>query len=81
MKEEALIIYKTLKLIYNRNIDDVEQMFKGKVDEWLLDHLMDMKNESKTQQKDNTKAWVDFILRLDMDNLQLFTNHVKQNNL
>lgn len=75
--KEALIIHKTLKLIYNRNIDVVEQMFKGKVEEWLLDHLMDMKNEVKGQQKDNTRAWVDFILRLDMDNLQILTDYVR----
>jgi len=75
--KEALIIHKTLKLIYNRNIDDVEQMFKGKVEEWLLDHLIDMKNEVKGQQKDNTRAWVDFILRLDIDNLQILTDYVR----
>ena len=76
--KEALTIHKALKLIYNRNIDDVEQIYKGKVEEWLLDHLIEMKDEVKHQQKDNTKAWVDFILRLDMDNLQVFTKHVKQ---
>lgn len=78
---EAIIVHKALKLIYNRNIDDVEQIYKGKVDEWLLDHLMDMKNEVKGQQKDNTKAWVDFILRLDMDNLQILTDYVRQTHI
>lgn len=78
---EHIIIHKALKLIYNRDIDDVEQIFKGKVEEWLLDHLIDMKNEANHAQKDNTKAWVDFILKLDLDNLKVFTDHVKQTKL
>lgn len=76
--KEALIVHKALKLIYNRNIDVVAQIYKGRVEDWQLEHLIDMVKQSKRTQRDNTRAWVDFILCLDASNLQIFTDYVKQ---
>ena len=74
-------MHKIIVFIGNTNIDDVEKIYKGKVPDYMLSHLLDKKNEYKEYRDDNTKAWFDFIGNLDLNNSDIlfeFINNRKR---
>ena len=61
-------MHRILNFIYNNNIDIVEEVFKDKVSDGMLNHLLEKKERFKAERNDNIKAWFDFIGRLDGEN-------------
>lgn len=65
---ESIVMHRILNFIYNNNIDIVEEVFKDKVSDGMLNHLLEKKERFKAERNDNIKAWFDFIGRLDGEN-------------
>ena len=65
---ESIVMHRILNIIYNNNIDIVEEVFKNKVGTAMLNHLLNRKEYCKREFNDNTKAWMHFIGALDSDN-------------
>ena len=61
-------MHRILNFIYNNNIDIVDEVFKDKVSDGMLNHLLERKDRFKNERNDNIKAWFDFIGRLDGEN-------------
>lgn len=68
---KSIIMHKITVFIGNTNIDDVEKIYKGKVPDYMLSHLLDKKEEYKEYRNDNSKAWLDFIGNLDLNNSEI----------
>lgn len=70
-------MHKIVNFIYNTNIDEVENIFKGKVKDYMLSHLIDKKNECKEYRIDNNSvAWLDFIGNLDEQNSEILFDFI-----
>lgn len=69
-------MHKIVNFIYNTNIDDVENIYKGKVEDYMLSHLIDKKNEYKEYRNNNSLAWLDFIGNLDENNSEILFNYI-----
>lgn len=65
---EYIVMHRILNFIYNNNIDIVDEVFKDKVSDGMLNHLLERKDRFKNERNDNIKAWFDFIGRLDGEN-------------
>lgn len=66
MKIEEL--RKVLLFIYNKNIDVVEEIYKGKVGEGMCNHLVRKAKGYAQTYNNNTRAWMEFIGNLDIEN-------------
>lgn len=74
-------IRKLLRLQYNRSIDsEVLKIYSGKVDADMQDWLARkaayclLKGDG-----DNTYAWIEFILALDIDNTKIIVDYINGN--
>ena len=75
---KSIIMHKIIVFIGNTNIDEVEKIYKGKVPDYMLSHLLDKKEEYKEYRNDNTKAWFDFIGNLDLNNSDILFEFINQ---
>lgn len=74
MKVEEL--RKVLLFLYNKNIDVVEDIYKGKVGEGMLNHLISKAENYAQTYNNNTRAWMEFILHLDLENSLILIDHL-----
>lgn len=65
---ESIVMHRILNFVYNNNIDIVEEIYKDKVSNGMLEHLLSKKESFKKQRNDNIKAWFDFIGQLNDQN-------------
>lgn len=75
---KSIIMHKIIVFIGNTNIDEVEKIYKGKVPDYMLSHLLDKKEEYKEYRTDNTKAWFDFIGNLDLNNSDILFEFINE---
>lgn len=77
--KNSTFMHRLLNFIYNKNIDIVEEVFVNKVPDYLASHLIDKKNQYKSDRNDNTKAWLDFIGNLDNENSEILIQYITKN--
>ena len=75
---KSIVMHRILNFIYNTNIDEVKNIYSGKVPDYMLSHLIDKKNEYKEDRQDNIRAWFDFIGNLDADNSGILYDHINE---
>ena len=46
---ESIVMHRILNFIYNNNIDIVEEVFKDKVSDGMLNHLLEKKERFKAE--------------------------------
>ena len=73
---KSIIMHKIVVFILNTNIDDVKEIYEGKIPDYMLSHLLDKKEEYKEYRNDNTKAWLDFIGNLDENNSDILFDFI-----
>ncbi|MBE7686454.1 MULTISPECIES: hypothetical protein [Tenacibaculum] len=71
-----MIALKVFRFTYNENIDIIEKIYKDKVADYMLSHLIDKKNDYKETYQNNLKAWEEFILDLDQNNAEILDNYI-----
>ncbi|SOU86451.1 hypothetical protein [Tenacibaculum dicentrarchi] len=71
-----MIALKVFRFTYNENIDIIEKIYKDKVADYMLSHLIDKKNGYKETYQNNLKAWEEFILDLDPNNAEILDNYI-----
>lgn len=69
-------MHKICNFIYNNNIDLVEEIYRGKVSNYMLAHIIDKKNEYKEFRNNNSVAWLDFIGNLDKNNSEILFEYI-----
>lgn len=70
---------KLLKLIYNNPLtDEVDKIYAGNVDESMLAWLQEKACHCFEEQQHHTDAWIDFLLCLDHDYLQIVVEYVNE---
>lgn len=74
---KSIIMHKIVNFIYNTNVDEVENIYKGKVKDYMLGHLIDKKNKYKEYRiNNNSLAWLDFIGNLDEQNSEILFDFI-----
>jgi hypothetical protein len=73
---KSIIMHKIVVFVINTNIDDVKEIYKDKVPDYMLSHLLDKKEEYKEYRNDNTKSWLDFIGTLDENNSDILFDFI-----
>lgn len=73
---KSIVMHKIVNFIYNTNIDEVENIYKGKVKDYMLTYLIDKKNEYKERINNNSVAWLDFIGNLDEENSEILFDFI-----
>ncbi|WCC45991.1 hypothetical protein [Tenacibaculum finnmarkense] len=71
-----MIALKVFRFTYNENIDIIEKIYKDKVADYMLSHLIDKKNDYKETYQNNLKSWEEFILDLDQNNAKILDNYI-----
>ena len=74
--DNVTFMHKLLNFVYNKNIDEVETIFKDQVTDDMLKHLIEKKDEYQHDINDNTKAWLAFIGNLDTKNSEILTEYI-----
>lgn len=69
-----------MNFIHNNNIDIVEDVFKDKVSEGMLKHLLSKKQSIINSNKDNLNSWLEFIGRLDAENSEIMFDFINSKN-
>ena len=70
------ILAKVINFLYDKNIDLIPQIYGGKIDSYLVEHLLDKARRCREQHNDNTLGWVDFIQTLDGKNLSILEEYI-----
>ncbi len=74
---KSIIMHKIVNFIYNNNVDEIETIYKGKVSDYMLSHLISKKNGYKSQRNNNNaQAWLDFIGNLDENNSEILFDFI-----
>lgn len=73
---KSIVMHKICNFIYNNNIDLVEEIYRGKVPNYMLAHIIDKKNEYKEFRNNNAVAWLDFIGNLDQNNSEILFEYI-----
>ena len=73
-------LYTLVRIILNRDIRrEVPRIFQGKVDDemlqWMVDNSIGL---LKRQNNNNAAAWVDFLAKLDRENAEIVCEYVAQ---
>ncbi|QFG54505.1 hypothetical protein [Chryseobacterium sp.] len=76
---DSQFMHKLLNFLDYNNIDIVEDLYKGRVAGYMLEHLIQQKNRYK-EQGDNLKAWLNFIGYLDQANSNILVEEIIKNN-
>ena len=74
-------MHKICNFIYNKNIDIVEEIYQDKVPNYMLQHLIDKKNEYKNECINNSSAWLNFIGNLDENNSDILFDYIQNRKL
>ncbi len=69
-------LQKIILFIFNNNIDVVKEIYKNKIPEYMVSHLLDKASYYIESRNDNTLAWVDFIGNLDCKNVKILENYI-----
>ena len=79
---KSVIMHKICNFIYNTNIDAVAEIYQDRVPEYMLQHLLDKKNEYKERRENNNSvAWLDFIGNLDENNSDILFDYIQNRRL
>ncbi len=73
---KSTILHKIVNFIYNNSIDEIENIYKGKVSDYMLSHLLDKKEEYKIYRDDNG-----FYRNLDDKNSEILFEFIEKNNI
>lgn len=73
---KAQILHGIIRFLYSRNVDEIETIFKGKISDSVLSHLINKKNSYKLDNDDNLYAWFDFIGNLDNENSEILFDYI-----
>lgn len=76
--EENRLILNLLAFINNDNIDVIQNIFKGKVKDDVMQNLLDKMKSICNKNKDIRISWIDFIENLDKDNRIILEKYIFQ---
>lgn len=75
--ENTEFMRKLTRFIFNNNIDEVKTIFKDKVPNDLLNHLVEkIQTYNLERPNNNSGAWIKFITNLDNENAEIFSNYI-----
>ncbi len=78
MNSQILEIFqrKTMQFFWNENISIVKRIYKGKVEEYMFEHLVEKAEIYKENSETNLQAWFRFYFDLDSENLEILNNSI-----
>lgn len=76
MKKEVSPLLKVVLFINNENIDIIPRIYQGKIDDYLIDHLLQSARYYREVNNNNSLAWIEFIGNLDSKNRQILEDYI-----
>lgn len=75
-KEERDFLFRFVLFINNANIDIIPMIYQGKIDNYLIDHLLQSARYYRDVNNNNSLAWIEFISNLDSKNRQILEDYI-----
>lgn len=76
MKTEVSPVLKVVLFINNENIDIIPRIYQGKIDDYLIDHLLQSARYYREVNNNNSLAWIEFISNLDTKNRRILEDYI-----
>ena len=76
MKTEVSPLLKVVLFINNENIDIIPRIYQGKIDDYLIDHLLQSARYYREVNNNNSLAWIEFIGNLDSKNRLILEDYI-----
>ena len=76
MKTEVSPPLKVVLLLNNENIDIIPRIYQGKIDDYLIDHLLQSARYYREVNNNNSLAWIEFISNLDTKNRRVLEDYI-----
>lgn len=76
MKKEVSPLLKVVLFINNENIDIIPRIYQGKIDDYLIDHLLQSARYYREVNNNNSLAWIEFISNLDNKNRRILEDYI-----
>ncbi|WP_297974154.1 hypothetical protein [uncultured Capnocytophaga sp.] len=76
MKTEVSPLLKVVLFINNENIDIIPRIYQGKIDDYLIDHLLQSARYYREVNNNNSLAWIEFIGNLDTKNRRILEDYI-----
>lgn len=76
MKTEVSPLLKVVLFINNENIDIIPRIYQGKIDDYLIDHLLQSARYYREVNNNNSLAWIEFISNLDNKNRRILEDYI-----
>lgn len=76
MKTEVSPVLKVVLFINNENIDIIPRIYQGKIDDYLIDHLLQSARYYREVNNNNSLAWIEFISNLDTKNRGILEDYI-----
>ena len=75
-KEERDFLLRFVLFINNANIDIIPMIYQGKIDDYLIDHLLQSARYYREKSNNNSLAWIEFISNLDTKNRRILEDYI-----
>ena len=76
MKTEVSPLLKVVLFLNNENIDIIPRIYQGKIDDYLIDHLLQSARYYREVNNNNSLAWIEFISNLDNKNRRILEDYI-----
>ena len=76
MNTNGYVLAKVVSFLYNKNIDLIPKIYGGKIESYLVAHLLEKARYCREKHNDNTLGWVDFIMGLEQNNLSILEEYI-----
>ena len=76
MKTEVSPLLKVVLFLNNENIDIIPRIYQGKIDDYLIDHLLQSARYYREVNNNNSLAWIEFIGNLDNKKRRILEDYI-----
>jgi len=74
--EDRDILLKVALFLNNKNIDIIQKIYQGKVEDDIIDNLLKEVRYYRERNNNNSLAWIEFICSLNNENRQILEDYI-----
>lgn len=74
--EDRDILLKVALFLNNKNIDIIQKIYQGKVEDDIIDNLLKEARYYRDRNNNNSLAWIEFICSLNNENRQILEDYI-----
>lgn len=74
--EDRDILLKVALFLNNKDIDIIQKIYQGKVEDDIIDNLLKEARYYRDRNNNNSLAWIEFICSLNNENRQILEDYI-----